>query len=76
MTDIKLGVVLTNLGNAYGDLGDNKTSKEMLEKALKILEQYYGSDHIETTFCLFNLSSNYEYKQDFISMKRNLEKVL
>jgi hypothetical protein len=37
---------LGNLGNAYGNLGDQQKKKQLLERALAIKEQHYGSDHV------------------------------
>ena len=43
----EVAVTLTNLGNAYGDLGDPGTTKDLLERALKIEEKHFGEDHFE-----------------------------
>jgi tetratricopeptide (TPR) repeat protein len=40
-----VAVTLTNLGNAYGSLGDAQKSRELLERALVIKEKHYGLDH-------------------------------
>ena len=42
----EVAITLTNLGNAYGALGDRKT-KELLERALAIKEAAYGPEHTE-----------------------------
>ena len=38
-------ITLTNLGNAYGDLGDASGQKALLERALAIFERHYGKNH-------------------------------
>ena len=46
---------LTNLGNAEGDLGNTSRQRELLERALKIDEGFYGQDHTEVAKTLTNL---------------------
>ena len=41
----EVATTLTNLGNAYGDLGDHAKERDMLERALAINERAYGRDH-------------------------------
>ena len=41
----KTGITLTNLGSAYGDLGDSEKQRQMLERALAIKEKHFGPDH-------------------------------
>ena len=43
----EVAITLVNLGNAYGDLGDAKQKKELLERALVIDERHYGKEHPE-----------------------------
>ena len=40
-----MAITLTNLGNAYGSLGDHAKKRDMLERALAIKERAYGRDH-------------------------------
>ena len=47
---------MSNLGNAYGDLGDHKKQKDFLERALKIEEKHFGEDHFEVAKTLYNLA--------------------
>ena len=39
--------LLASLGNAEGFLGNPTRKKELLERALKIKEGFYGQDHPE-----------------------------
>lgn len=50
---------MTNLANAYGELGSFKTKTALLERALEIQIRYYGSDHPETAVTMTNLASAY-----------------
>eukprot|EP00936_MAST-01D_sp_MAST-1D-sp1_P001416 g1416.t1 len=43
----EVATTLTNLGNAYGALGDPAKQKELLERALAIEEAAYGPEHTE-----------------------------
>mgnify|MGYP001322658050 CR=1 FL=1 len=43
----EVAVTLTNLGNAYGALGDAAKKRELLERALAIKEREYGPEHRE-----------------------------
>ena len=54
---IEVAMTLNNLGNAYGALGDYKTKKTYLERALRIEEAYYGPDHVEPATIRFNLAN-------------------
>jgi tetratricopeptide (TPR) repeat protein len=51
---------LTNLGNAYGSLGDTKKKHKFLEQALSIKERHYGFNHPEVTTISTNLGDPYE----------------
>jgi len=48
-------VVLTNPGNAHGDLGDYSHQKDLHERALRIDEQHYGKDHPKVAISVHNL---------------------
>ena len=52
-----VAVTLTNLGNAYGILGDLEKKQNFLERALAIEEREYGPDHRELTVTLANLGN-------------------
>ena len=49
--------LLTNLGNAEGSLGNAAQKKELLERALKIVEGFYGQDHPEVARTLMSLGN-------------------
>ncbi len=48
---------LTNLGDAYGSLGDAQKSRELLERALVINERHYGLEHPNVAITLTNLGN-------------------
>jgi tetratricopeptide (TPR) repeat protein len=48
---------LTNIGKAYGSLGDAQKSREFLERALAIKEKHYGLDHPNVAVTLANLGN-------------------
>ena len=49
--------LLSNLGNAEGSLGNPAKRKELLERALKIEEGFYGQDHLQVAKPLTNLGN-------------------
>jgi tetratricopeptide (TPR) repeat protein len=51
-----VAAILTNLGNAYGDLGDTQKKRDLLERALAINERHHSLDHPEVAATLANLS--------------------
>ncbi len=55
----EVAITLTNLGNAYGDLGDAERQRDLLERALRIEERVYGPDHREVAITLTNLGNAY-----------------
>jgi hypothetical protein len=59
-----VATTLTNLGNAYGSLGDAQKSRELLERALTIKERHYGLDHPEVAPSLGSLGNPYGYLGD------------
>ena len=70
---VQVAITLTNLGNAYGDLGDAHKQKEYLERALEISEKHYGPAHPEVAIILFNLSFAYVSLGDITKAKQFLE---
>ena len=48
---------LVNLSITYRGLGDHQKAKELLEKALPILEKHYGENYPEVAIALENLTS-------------------
>ena len=50
---------LTNLGTAYGKLGENAKARDVLERALAINERTYGRDHPNVAITLMNLGVAY-----------------
>ena len=42
---LERALTLTELGNAHQDLGDARTARDMLERALRIQEAHYGPNH-------------------------------
>jgi len=53
------GMILTNLGNAYGSLGDYNKQRDHLVLSLKILEKHFGEDNPNIGITLFNLGEAY-----------------
>ena len=71
-----MAITLTNLGNAYGALGDAAKKKELLERALAIEEAAYGPDHPEVAITLTNLGNAYGDLGDAAKQKELLERAL
>ena len=55
----EVAVTLGNLGNAYGELGDARRQRELLERGLKIKEREYGAEHRAVANTLVNLGTAY-----------------
>ena len=72
----EVAVVLTNLGTAYGDLGDHAKERDMLERALAIKERAYGRDHPEVATTLTNLGNAYGQLGDHAKKRDMLERAL
>ena len=51
----QVALTLTNLGNAYGALGDHAKKRDLLERALAIFERKYGRDHTQVAIALGNI---------------------
>ena len=73
---LKVAVTLTNLGNAYGSLGDYQRQKELLERAITIEEQHYGPNHPEVAITLTNLGNAYGSLGDYPRQKELLERAI
>ena len=71
-----VAITLNNLGSAYGNLGDYQKKNELLERSLKIMEQYYGAEHLEVAKTLNNLGSAYGELGDYQKEKELLERSL
>ena len=50
---------LSNLGNAFGSLGDAVKQRELLERSLRIQEAYFVPDHFDLAIVLCNLGQSY-----------------
>jgi tetratricopeptide (TPR) repeat protein len=55
----EVAITLTNLGEAYGKLGDSKKKRDLLERALEIEEKHFGPDHPKVAITLTNLGLAY-----------------
>ena len=53
--DQEISGALTNLGLAYGDLGNAEKARELLERALAMDERKYGPDHCKVAMNLANV---------------------
>jgi len=71
-----IAVTLTNLGIAYGNLGDAKTKRDLLERALVIKKREYGSDHRSVAITLINLGNVYGELGDVENQRDVLERAL
>jgi tetratricopeptide (TPR) repeat protein len=71
-----VATILTNLGNAYGSLGDTQKSRELLERALAINERHYGPDHPNVATILTNLGNAYGSLGDTQKSRELLERAL
>jgi ankyrin repeat protein len=71
-----VATTLTNLGNAYGDLGDNAKKRDMLERALAIKERAYGPDHVALAITLWNLADANGDLGDTVKQREILERGL
>ena len=69
-------VHLDNLGTAYGDLGDHAKMRDLLERATKIKEAYFGKDHFEVAITLGNLGTAYGALGDHARERDLLERAL
>ena len=52
-----MATTLSHLTNAHGALGDPGTKKDMLQRALRIVEAHYREDHYQVAIALSNLAS-------------------
>ena len=69
-------VSLGNLGNSYGELGDAAKQRDLLERALKIEEAYFGEDHREVAITLTNLGCAYGALGDALKKRDLLKRAL
>ena len=72
----QVAITLTNLGIAYGDLGDNTMKKDLLERALEMKEKHFGREHVEVAITLYNLALAHGALGDRGKKARILIKVL
>jgi tetratricopeptide (TPR) repeat protein len=61
--------VLNNVGAIYSKLGNRDKAIDLLEKALKLKEEYYGNNHLECAKVLVALSSAHGTFGDHIKEK-------
>ncbi|WP_264374742.1 tetratricopeptide repeat protein [Wolbachia endosymbiont (group B) of Carcina quercana] len=64
------------ISDGYFSFGNPKRQKELLERALPILEKHYGVEHFEVAKTLINLSIPYEALGDYEEAKDLLERAL
>merc|ERR1711964_866854 len=67
---------LTNLGSAYGALGDAEKQRELLERALAIDEREYRPNHREVAITLTNLGNAYGDLGDAEKKRELLERAI
>ena len=66
---------LTNLGAAYGNLGDQAKKRDFLERALAIEERAFGRD-LTVAIILWNLAEVHEELGDTVKQRELLERAL
>ena len=71
-----MAITMTNLGNAYGALGDFAKQRDLLERALKINEAYFGENHKNVAISLTNLGNAYGAVGDAGKQRDLLERAL
>ena len=54
---VAVAIVLNNLGNVYGVLGDPTKQRKLLERAIEIQEKHHGEEHVEVAMTLTNLGN-------------------
>jgi tetratricopeptide (TPR) repeat protein len=68
--------ILSGLAIAHGDLGDPRSKKSLLERALVIKEKHYGQEHWRVAEILFNLANAHCHLGDPRTAKSLLERTL
>eukprot|EP00971_Amphidinium_carterae_P187854 3728976-Amphidinium_carterae.1 len=71
-----VAVVLTNLGNACGTLGDAHKKHDHLVRALRIKESSFGRQHPEVAITLHNLAAASSQLGDLSSAHEQVERAL
>jgi tetratricopeptide (TPR) repeat protein len=74
--DVRVGVRLTNLGNALKALGDLAGAKAAHERAVEIDEKAYGPDHPDVATDVNNLGSVLRHLGDLAGAKAAFERAL
>jgi tetratricopeptide (TPR) repeat protein len=73
---INVAIVLNNLGNAFGYLGNTKQQKILLERALIIKEQHFGKGHSQVASTLHNIGNAFGDLGNTKQQKELLERAL
>ncbi|MBV0899304.1 MAG: hypothetical protein KTV77_00780 [Wolbachia endosymbiont of Fragariocoptes setiger] len=73
---VELTTTLTYLGLVHGYLGELKTKKELLIRALEIEKKYYGNESFGVNIILGYIASTCEELGDFLEQKRYLKSIL
>jgi len=68
--------VLNDLGNAYGELGNNTENIRLGEQALTMGKKIFGKDHPNLTNILNDLSNAYGRKNNYARQKQLLKQAL
>eukprot|EP00971_Amphidinium_carterae_P118190 2341574-Amphidinium_carterae.1 len=67
---------MTNLGSAYGDLGDYAKKRDYLERTLRINEGHYGPEHPQVAIAMTNLGNAHGDLGDASKERHYLERAL
>jgi serine/threonine protein kinase/tetratricopeptide (TPR) repeat protein len=68
--------LLTNLGNAYTDLGDPQRGQELMQEALAVHDRLLGTGHPGSLPIRMNLASALIMREDLLGAQYHLEQVL
>ncbi|MFT4314720.1 MAG: FxSxx-COOH system tetratricopeptide repeat protein [Wolbachia pipientis] len=64
------------MSDGYFNLDNPKRQKELLERALPLLEKHYGEEHLKVAMALVSLSNSYAALGDYQREKELLERTL
>ena len=56
---------LTNMGNVFRECGQLDRALSMYFRALAIVEEYHGKEHLQTAIILFHIGNSYHEKEHF-----------
>ena len=69
---LQIAVALENISNAWGELNNYETKKDLLNQALEIFEKHYGRNHPQIASTLMNLGNTCQKLHDYEDKKKSL----